>query len=323
MLLKFRPARVEDFDECLDRLRDRCVYTRQDLADLHVLWHDVLTGGAGNFAIIEDLDAAAGQKILYFIFKVFVTDEFAAQLAGGKGPYMGFQVLDELRAGRAPLLTHSELRHANSADGANMVILSYGTAPQYQLPETRTWLANRSADWIPFANGGYRLKLLLMELNDHFEWNYAEAFGGSLYTDYRHLPAGVFRDCVPEPRLYGMTYEDAMGDKGAGDTGTLASLIFARRLPRFGFTSPQQNLLLHALAGSTDEELAVDLRLALVSVKKRWGNIYDRVAEVAPDVLPTPVPDEIGNTRAAQKRRRLLSYVRIHMEELRPYDPPH
>jgi len=317
MLLRFRPARVEDFDECLARLRDGCAYTTEDLADLHVLWHDLLVGEAGNFSIIEDLDAPAGEKILYFNFKVFVTDDYAGRLAGGSAPYVGLQVLNEVRAGGTPILSNAALRRANSSEGCNMLLLNCGTAPQYRAPETRSWLAHRSPDWVPFASGGYRLKMLLMEMHDSFEWKYAESFGARLYTDYWGADRSLFRECSREPRLYGMTYKDAMKD-----TGTLAALIFSRRLPRFGLNSPQQNLLLHALAGSTDEELAVYLRLAPVSVKKRWGAIYDRVSEVAPDVLPKAALDGTGNTRAAQKRRRLLAYVRAHMEELRPYGSP-
>ena len=44
----------------------------------------------------------------------------------------------------------------------------------------------------------------------------------------------------------------------------------------------QQQLLLHSLFGATDEELAIDLGIAKVSVKKRWGAIYEKVRDVAP-----------------------------------------
>jgi hypothetical protein len=56
-------------------------------------------------------------------------------------------------------------------------------------------------------------------------------------------------------------------------------------------------------------------------VKARWRTIYDRVGEVASDLLPVAADDGASGRRGPEKRRRLLEYLRQHPEELRPSLP--
>jgi hypothetical protein len=57
------------------------------------------------------------------------------------------------------------------------------------------------------------------------------------------------------------------------------------------------------------------LFVSLPAIKRRWENIFDRVGSIRPDLCP------LGNgTRGIQKRQRVLSYVRSHPEELRPFN---
>ena len=81
------------------------------------------------------------------------------------------------------------------------------------------------------------------------------------------------------------------------------------------FRAREQQLLQRALLGETDTEIADVLGLAPDTVKARWRTIYERVSEHAPELLP----QEAGDLkRGAEKRRRLLHYLRHHPEELRP-----
>lgn len=55
------------------------------------------------------------------------------------------------------------------------------------------------------------------------------------------------------------------------------------------------------------------------TVKKRWHEIYDRVAEVEPELLPPAIAEgPRAHSRGAERRRRLLNYLRQHPVELRP-----
>jgi len=194
-------------------------------------------------------------------------------------------------------------------------------------------LSPRSPDWILYSMGGYRLRFILFEVYDPCDWVWAEGFGCHLYRDQSHSfhddsdgqkprqesnphqnSAGT-ASASPQPCLYGMPRPDDLRLMG-----TLAGYVFGDMDPRFDFTSAQQQLLLHALFGATDEELAVDLGIAKVSVKKRWGAIYEKVRDAAPDVFPAHLSADDGSSRSAQKRRRLIGYIRHHMEELRPYE---
>ena len=91
--------------------------------------------------------------------------------------------------------------------------------------------------------------------------------------------------------------------------------------PRCSFNDSERLLLCEALDGHTDEELALELGVSLSAVKKRWVGILDRVERGRPDVFAAFNRDT--PTRGAQKRHRLLRYVRAHPEELRPYGVRH
>jgi hypothetical protein len=54
-------------------------------------------------------------------------------------------------------------------------------------------------------------------------------------------------------------------------------------------------------------------------VKKRWHTIYERVVRADHDLLPAPIQNgPPTHLRGAERRRRLLNYLRQHPEELRP-----
>jgi len=58
-------------------------------------------------------------------------------------------------------------------------------------------------------------------------------------------------------------------------------------------------------------------------VKKRWSAIYERVADVDSELLPPSVANGAhALSRGAERRRYLLNYLRQHLEELRPNEPP-
>ena len=115
------------------------------------------------------------------------------------------------------------------------------------------------------------------------------------------------------PHLIGLTRELAMTR-----VGTWIGSLFVYRSPQFGFRPSEQRLLLSALQGGTDEDLAAVLGVSLSAVKKTWRSIYDRVTHHSPGLIPDQVPEELTSERGKEKKQRLLAYVRDHPEELRP-----
>jgi DNA-binding CsgD family transcriptional regulator len=125
---------------------------------------------------------------------------------------------------------------------------------------------------------------------------------------------------------------DALGFKPVGDgrclrvleTATLEDrpfnpFIVLRRgaPPRLGFSPGEQELLLQALLGYTDPEIAQELHVSIETIRKRWRSAFERVAaceELA--IFPRSEPDELK--RGPEKRGAVLQYLDAHLEELRP-----
>jgi hypothetical protein len=111
-----------------------------------------------------------------------------------------------------------------------------------------------------------------------------------------------------------MTKEDAFSV-----SGSVAGPVFSYQKPFFGLRAPEKQLIAEALKGGTDNELAARMNLSLAAVKKRWASLFDKVAEVRPDLLPDAELRESADSRGPQKRHHILAYVRSHPEEVRPY----
>src|SRR5207302_4704306 len=119
------------------------------------------------------------------------------------------------------------------------------------------------------------------------------------------------------PYLVGLTRQES--DRS---DGSLLSMLFRHSPRRFSFRPGQQEMLRSAISGATDEDLAVSLRVSVSAIKKRWGEVYGRVQEGDPELLPTVSPrSAAGGLRGRESRRHLLNYLRDHPEELQPNAP--
>jgi len=317
MQLRFRPARLEDIDECVDCLADGFAYEPRDLGKLVHIWREIIETGCGNFSIIEDENLPRGQRLVRFSVRVFVTDDYLHRMSTDLPPTVGRTLVDRRADVPSPMLSLAEMRRANTHGGLNMIPLSYGLPERHLIPKSRAEVATRTVDWIRYSSGGYRLRTLIVEVYDEFDYRWAEGLGCVLLTDYHSVDSPDFIvNSEYRPRLYGIR-------AGVDPTppGTMAYVLFNAEQPRFGLTASQQEMLLHAMQGATDEELADELRLAPVTVKKRWSAIYDRVSRTAPDVLSIVPEQSERGAKGLQRRRRLIEHLRGHMEELRPYEP--
>ena len=98
------------------------------------------------------------------------------------------------------------------------------------------------------------------------------------------------------------------------------SFLFHVPSPQIGFSAAEQRLLLNALLNRSDSELAHCLGLSVDAVKQTWRRIYERLAGCVPNLFPIDerLPSE---RRGAEKRRHVLDYMRLHLEEIRPWSP--
>jgi DNA-binding CsgD family transcriptional regulator len=112
--------------------------------------------------------------------------------------------------------------------------------------------------------------------------------------------------------MYRMTRTESLA---RGFSPATASL-FNAPAPRFGFAPAEQRVLLRALLGETNREVASELGLSVQTVNKTWESAIRRIEMIAPCLLAAQEPD---GKRGGEKRRHVLDYLRYHMEELRPY----
>ena len=121
---------------------------------------------------------------------------------------------------------------------------------------------------------------------------------------------------VEQNRFPGLGGLDSLSYAGFFRT-LLGNVLFNFREPVIRLRQSDQQMLLAALRGATDAELATELGVTVSAVKARWRSTFASVAAAMPGL----VRDESDNEcRGSQKRHRVLAYVRTHPEELRPFD---
>jgi DNA-binding CsgD family transcriptional regulator len=100
---------------------------------------------------------------------------------------------------------------------------------------------------------------------------------------------------------------------------TPVSAVFTYLPPLFRFTAAEQRMLLRAIEGLTDEEIAGSLSVSRDAVKQTWRSIYDHVTQVMPDLVDRVQMVAGEGARGQEKRRRIVAYVRDNAQELRPH----
>ena len=280
------------------------------------MFQTLLNLGAMQLSLVENRRLLSGPDILAFCATIFVTDTFCREARTTLPPHLGLQVVRRYLAGRLPVLDRDQVAFANARTGVNVMMCYSGGRRDYLSSEQLLAVREKMAEAFHLAHHGYRLKEFLCGPigQEAFRWTLSAGFRLRRdYSDYyqaRNLP---MPQSWQRPWLVGLTREEASRDYGSGASGLF---VFTR--PRFHFTHCEQAILRHSLAGETDEQLAASLLISLSTVKKRWHAIYKSVADVDSELLP-PVDPGLGKeSRGLERRRRLLVYIRQHLEELRP-----
>lgn len=316
MYLTVRAARFSEFDQLLPLIRDRFVYTPQQQQQLLEVWTAVLREGSGESAVVEDHNRPAHQRVVGFGLSVFVADWFSDQ-AASMAPYIGQRLLELYCDNRSPILTRKQVAQANVREGLNVLSLHVGWPEERLTPLEIKHVRHFLSDAFVVLHRGYKLRLLLHEFYGKEELSMLFAMGGVLWSDYSWFFQAHPDLTPPEerwPYLGGVRREEALQQEA-----TVSFAVFSSPPPRYSFTPREQEVLRIALLGSTDEAIAQALGLSLVTVKKLWKSIYERVAAKNPAALPFPWPEvSNGARRQKEKRRFLLDHIRSHPEEIRP-----
>jgi len=288
---------------------------------LPAMWRILLSEGSMKLCLVEDRARPLGSRIVSFNAILFVTAEFCSQAQSTLPPYLGIELTRRFLSHQLPRMNREQIAWANASGGLNVLMCFEGWTRDGLLPEQVLALREKQNEALHLTLGGYRVKEFLVEQIGEENWQWMLDAGTRLRRDY----SDCFRkgdvseaESSQGPRLVGLTKEEAFAHPGSN----IASL-FIFSPPRFHFNRSQRLLLQQALMGKTSETLAKSLSISPWTVKKRWSAIYERVADVDSELLPAFIAYSAhASSRGAERRRRLLSYLRQHPEELRPCEPP-
>ena len=304
-----RDIREQDLLDCLliDPLRvgDALVGRAPALA----AWKNLIRSRFCHSVVIEAPKPVAGHRIVGFGIDVFVTRSFAEAEISRPSPGLNDRILASLCSGRPVVLTESEVRAANTRGGLDLAILygcwRQGLAGPDAVSEVCTALSTSFME----LHRGYRIHQLLTEVIGEEQRQQFEATHAWRVVKIFDTGEGL----IPRGRAV-VTRNDALTV-----TASLVNGLFHYREPLLGLRDPDQELLLAALGGLTDEGLAGKLGLTVAAVKKRWISLFERTIDARPDLFPSPLPHD-GQKRGRQKRHLILAYVRSRPEELRPVE---
>ncbi len=322
MRLSHRPTQWPDLEACLPLVRDRFLHDSKSRKDLLALWRYWLKAGACNSSVVEDLDQSRGKRVVGFGLSFFAADSFARQVKEGPRPYVPLRVLEKWRQRSRFFLGREGIRKANSAGALTNVVLHYGwdDARYNDADCAKIFLLLPEAYLAMHA--GYGLQEVMHEVYGAKERDALLTGGFRLYRDHPQFRADPSLAGTPEnrhPYLMGVSRRARLAWQGE----LLMSMLFNKPiLPRFYFNSAQQEVLLQALPGATDGDIAQTLRLSPWTVKKRWQGIYEKVESADPEILGEDSTPVSGQAETRQRRRHLLNYLRNHPEELRPFSRP-
>jgi len=311
---RFRIATARDLPHCVELLPPGCKLAPATRARLPEIWAGLLATEARVFPIIEDIERDHPENIGGFGLSVFVSDAFADELIATPRAYAPALFYDRLLAGDPVLLTRKDLHRVQLSGGINLFALHFGLH-NHDLSDPRTVqiLDTASASFY-FFHAGYCIRTIMAEHYGGQAARYMERGGFRLVHDFRQTSALAGTPDDEMPAFFAQRREWI---EPAAISG-LAQLFAAKRA-RIHFSPGERRILERALLNESDAEIADAFGISRNAVLKAWRGIYERIDRRLPQLIPT---SEAGDqTRGKEKRRHLLSYLRNHLEELRPSRP--
>lgn len=305
MHLVARLATSDDFSSMMRLCRPNGEPEESNRREWAALWASDSTVGVA----VEDLAMSGPDRVRALMVTTPITDGFLAALEESREPYI-LRRLAETPGAQVPL---AEFGALNASSGLNLLIAYMGwEGDVYHIepaPNLRAILVNAFAD----RHGGNRLRLLLGEVGGPALLDLTTRSGCRILNDYgAWAEEHGMHEAPKRPYLMGVSREDALKIENQWLTR-----MFTYFPPVFHFTELQRQILILAREGHTDAEIGDQLGVSADAVKKRWGGIYERVAETFPKLLPE---SPLGG-RGAEKRRALLAHLRERPEELRAHTP--
>jgi len=310
---KARPLTAFNVDEVADLIRREIHQCEMQTFDAVEACRILLAAGSMIGTLVDQIVPGRAVRAIGVGGAAFVERSFAISERDHPAPGLNERVLRS--AFRPPGVALTARQIANGwSEGLTVAVILHNWfegEPESSQKEIRRCLMTTFLDDL----SGYNLSELIVEApaERHMQWALNGGFRvRSAYDEWYR------ENLEPQPRrmLFGITREEALKAESS-----LLSLMFHYQPPRFDFTPSQRRLLAYAVQLKTDSEIADHFGISLSAVKKSWAAIFEKVGNLLPtDASETAsdTSDDRAGIRGAQKRHRLLSYLRNHPEEFRP-----
>jgi hypothetical protein len=313
-VFSWRRARANDLPDCLALHPAKNGAETVGNARALKAWHQLLELTHATRSAVVEVTTKGQVEIVGFGLAAFVTKSFSEDEVRHPRPGLNARLIESIAAEHSVCATYEEVRDANTRGDLEQVILDtswkHGPLDATQVDEVRV-LLGRAYQYL-FA--GYRFSRIISEMVDERDlWHIRGSRSFQVIDRFEHY-RGAHPDTTwnSDRALYAVTFETMREDPHS----VAAELFHHRRLPRFAFRRGEQELLEAALDGADDLAASKSLFVSLPAIKRRWANIFERVAAMRPDLCPA----DGDGTRGIQKRQRILTYLRNHPEELRPFN---
>jgi hypothetical protein len=301
--MHWRPIRADDLEACLeiepacfgDQLTGRVVALR--------VWRELLAGPALHGSVFETDPPIGGHRIVGGGIGVFVDPAFADRELAHPEPHLGSRIIASVASGKSVALDRAGIARGNAGAGLDFVNLFGNWRDELlddsQRAEVQTLLGTSFLENL----AGFHFNRVIKEAIGRPTIAVAHATGS--YQCVAEFPE-------QDSALFVVSPEDARDIPFS-----VAARMYRYQPPVLRLRPAEQELLAAALDGRTDTELSAELGVSVEAVKKRWISVFGRIEEFKPEILGGT--DAEAAHRGPQKRHRVLAYVRMHREELRPY----
>jgi DNA-binding CsgD family transcriptional regulator len=319
--LRFRKGAEADLAACIALLPAGCRMPNSVRQRLPALWRQLLAGEAHTFSIIEDMERPYPDGIEAFGLSIFVSERFFGTIELAARPQLASLIYEQMLAGERVMLDGRELAKGNGSSGLNLVPLHFGMRNEELANPRSAQAVATGAAAFHFAHAGYRIKAIANEVFGAQAAEFLARGGFRLMRNFQAERPRDFDDVPPAhyPFLF-MLRREWVEPSGVN----LLTQLFFAPAPRIRFSRGEQRVLELALLNETDPAVAALLGISQETVKKLWRNIFARVDRQAPYLMPADPASgsRLLGSRGREKRRHLLEYLRIHLEELRPVALP-
>jgi hypothetical protein len=314
MYLKSRQANLDDLSKAFPFIQERLRIPSALREPLLKMWQAAMIEGLCLAPVVVDTDQTEGQELVALALTFQVNDSIVNFSRTSAPPYPWRWMLEHWQQGRTVWLARREARNAEKLQGANIFAYCYGVdSKRYGSAD---FVRIQEALSESFIQGLARRRMRF----------FVEEVYGPIFRD-RHLGFGCdvwrdYKETGSKPHIQGLSEEERPflmgGDftqvaENLSKTNTVVGKLALPGPPRFNFKIVEQETMLLALQGLTDEAIADQLGLSLVAIKKRWQGIYQKIDDH--DAQSCADLESQGANRLKVRRRQVLQMMSEHPEE--------